>query len=779
MADLFISYSREDQEVARRFAEGFERAGLSVWWDQSLNPGEAFDQVTEQALEQARAVIVLWSKNSVSSRWVRAEATQANADGRLVPVMVEACKRPIMFELTHTADLSKWKGNLDDPTWQAFIASLQRFVRHGAHGVGEPGLPIQASKPSLRERLVAFASTLLAALSWTGSLLRRHAGSLALVLLGAAMAGLIAWQLRPQIAHEVTHFAVDLPGTWSLGEPLAISPDGRRIVYSIQRQLYVQRLDQDAPTPIPGATDAGNPFFSADGKSVAFFNEKQLKAVGFDGEAPHVLANIPTAPGLVGSWDADGRILFGQNGGFGLSQVAASGGEPVGFAALESKYSDFDYPDVLPGGKWVLFTAQLAGPDSRSWSKADIVAQNVATGERKLVLHEGHFARYLPTGHLVFARGGILYAVPMDAGSLAVRGQPVPVIQGVATNEVSGHAAFAVASNGTLAFVPGVPGGGGRGNTHRVVVRVNRAGEATALPGVPRDYRNPRPSPDGSKVAVEVAGTDDSVQIWIVNATSGVPTQLTVQGEENRFPVWTADGREVLYTSKRGDTYAIYRQPADGSGTARPVIEGSSDLVATDVIGRTLIYQDKGASGYRDIYSLELDSTAKPQPLLATPADETGARISPNGKWIVYASNETPGSGFSPRVYVRPFPNVAAGQRAVSDGNGLTPFWSPTGDQIFYVSTSGSFALMAMHLAETATTITPTGGAERLFDLNPFEFSLEGTQHTVIIVASPKSDGFVALSRAGSDTSGATASRPQVKVILNWFEELKQRVPVE
>jgi TolB-like protein/tetratricopeptide (TPR) repeat protein len=128
VADVFLSYSRDDQAIARRFAEGFQHEGFSVWWDQTLNAGEAFDQVTEQALDVAKAVVVLWSKRSVNSRWVRAEATQAQADGRLVPVMIEACKRPIMFELTHTAELQDWDGDPADAHWQSFVEGLRRLV---------------------------------------------------------------------------------------------------------------------------------------------------------------------------------------------------------------------------------------------------------------------------------------------------------------------------------------------------------------------------------------------------------------------------------------------------------------------------------------------------------------------------------------------------------------------------------------------------------------------------------------------------------------------------
>ena len=138
MPDIFLSYSRDDQETARRFAEGFERAGLGVWWDVTLRSGEAYDQVTEKALEEARAVVVLWSKKSVNSRWVRAEATQADRNSSLVPVMIEPCKRPIMFELTHTADLSSWSGDPDDKAWQALLSDVRRFVARGAPGLELP-----------------------------------------------------------------------------------------------------------------------------------------------------------------------------------------------------------------------------------------------------------------------------------------------------------------------------------------------------------------------------------------------------------------------------------------------------------------------------------------------------------------------------------------------------------------------------------------------------------------------------------------------------------------
>jgi hypothetical protein len=143
LPDIFLSYSRDDQATARRFAEGFEREGLTVWWDQTLRSGENYDQVTETALREAKAVVVLWSKRSVDSRWVRAEATQADRNGTLVPAMIEPCNRPIMFELKHTAQLAQWRGDAADPAWRAFLGDVRQFVNKEA-----PSSPAAISQPA-------------------------------------------------------------------------------------------------------------------------------------------------------------------------------------------------------------------------------------------------------------------------------------------------------------------------------------------------------------------------------------------------------------------------------------------------------------------------------------------------------------------------------------------------------------------------------------------------------------------------------------------------------
>jgi Tol biopolymer transport system component len=599
------------------------------------------------------------------------------------------------------------------------------------------------------------------------SLARRAAAGLVFAAIGALIAGAAAWTLRPAPESPITRFSVDLAGPVGFLDPLALSPDGRRIVYAANGQLYSQRLDQDEPTAIPGTEGGSNPFFSPDGESVAFFTQTQLKTVGFAGQLPRVIADIADAPGLVGAWDRNDRIFFGKTGGFGLSTVPAVGGEPVPFADLAA-YQDLDYPDVLPGDEWVLFTA---APNIGSWSQSDIVLQNIATGERKVVLKGAHYARYLPTGHLVFIRGATLLAAAFDLKSLEVTGPAVPVVQGVNSSETTGHSRYAVSANGTLVYVPGAADQSGGS----ALVQVGFDGKETALSSELRDYDDPRVSPDGRRIASSVTEPDGHVQIWITDLSTGGATQLTFEGTTNRHPVWTRDGREVLYTSKRGDKFSIYRKAADGTGEPMHVLDGTERLVATDVLpGNVLVYQDKSAAGSRDIQTMDLDDGGAAVPFLATDADEYGARVSPDGAWVAYLSNE---SGEA-RVYVRPYPNTSGGQRAVSQQLSNPPIWSRDGREIYFISGPPG-KLMAVPVTATETTITPARPkvAIDLF-IGPYQF------RTIVDTApfDAMPNGGIVASRFGglpSENPDSAAARPTVKVVLNWFDELRRLAPTQ
>jgi Tol biopolymer transport system component len=597
------------------------------------------------------------------------------------------------------------------------------------------------------------------------SLARRVAAGVVFAVIGGLIAGAAAWTLRPAPEGPVTRFSVDVAGSIGFSEPIALSPDGRRIVYAANGQLYSQRLDQDEPTAIPGTELGANPFFSPDGESIAFFTQTQLKTVGFAGQLPRVIADVSAAPGLVGVWDRKGRIFFGKTGSFGLSVVPAVGGEPAPFADLAG-YSDLDYPDVLPGEEWVLFTASHA---VGVWSDGDIVAQNIATGERKVVLKGGgHFARYVSTGHLLFVRGPTLMAAAFDPQRLEALGPAVPVVQGVSSDEPSGHSRYAVSANGTLIYVPGMAGE----SNQSALVRIAPDGNARALSTELRDYDDPRPSPDGTRVASSVTGADGHVQIWITDLSTGGGTQLSFEGTQNRHPVWTRDGREVLYTSKRGDTFAIYRKAADGTGETARVLDGTERLVATDVLpGNVLVYQDEGKAGSRDIlaFDLDLDHDAAAMPFLATDADEFGARVSPDGAWVAYVSNE---SGDA-RVYVRPYPNTSGGQRAVSQEHSSPPVWSRSGKEIYFLSGPPG-RLMSVSVASTPTTIT-LSRPKVLLDPFVGRYQFRTISDTAPYDALPNGD--LVASRLGGlppENPESAAARPTVRVVLNWFDELRR-----
>jgi serine/threonine protein kinase len=590
------------------------------------------------------------------------------------------------------------------------------------------------------------------------------------VVVTAMVGGIVAyafWRPAPEAERAVTRFSFPLEGRLSRDDALALSPDGGRIVYSVNGQLYTRRLDQDAMTALPGTEDGVHPFFSSDGESVAFFTNSQLKAVGFAGEVPRVLADIEPSRGIVGTWDDQGRIFFGQAGSFDLYAVSAVGGEPTIFAE-RGDYDDLDYPDVLPGGEWVIFSgSRTVG----NWSGGDVLVQNVSTGERKVVLAGGHFARYLPTGHLVFARNGTLYAVAFDIEQLETRGEAVPVVQSIATDETGGFAMYAVATNGTLIYEPGVSEGRGRA----AVVQVDREGRSRAVTREFGDYRRPRVSPDGRRIAVEVTDSTSATHIWVIDIATGSGAQLTFEGTENRYAIWAPDGGDVFFTSNRNGEYAIYRKPADGTGDATRVLPGSNVLIPTDVTPEgTLVYQDASEDGDRDILLFDLESGDAPRPFLATPADEGRARISSDGRWMVYVSDE---SGVL-RAYARPHPPAEGGRRAISAGPASAPTWSPGGDEIYFIGPPPG-PLMAVGLETSDNTIVPAAPRE-LFGF-VFSYEIPGLTDSFPYDVMPDG-GFVAVQRAEileAQEAGEADADSTLNVVLNWFAELERLVPTD
>jgi Tol biopolymer transport system component len=592
---------------------------------------------------------------------------------------------------------------------------------------------------------------------------RRALLPVAALAVGGAIGAVVVASLTVDQPKFLTQFAIDVEQRTG-SNPIAISPDGQRIVYAANDQLYVRRLDQTGNTAIPGTEGGQYPFFSPDGDTVAFFTNNELKTVGFAGEIPTVIAAIDQARGLVGTWGDNGQIYFGKSGSYPMFRVSAFGGTPEVFAEL-GDYSDFDYPQLLPGGEWLMFSASKT---NGNFNDADIVVQNLATGEREIVHEGGHYARYLDTGHLVFVHDGILNAALFDLDTRSIEPPIVPVVQEVAAESGGGLAGYAIAANGTLVYASGSATGGAS-----LIAHVDDDGNATPLTTELHNHGSIRLSPDSTRLAAEI--TDEgtgNIHIWIVDLDADDGEQLTFDGTINRSPVWTPDGEEIVYWSDR-DGGALWIQSADGSDEPRKLFDGTDQLVPTDFIDdSTLLYTEASDATQLDILTVDIDSDDPPIPFLATEFSESEAKVGPTGEWIVYQSNE---AGVQ-RLFVRPWPPTGGGQKAVSEDFGVIPIWSGGGDAIYFIDNG---QMMTASVRYTPTTITISREQQR-YDFNTYfvRFATTAGSRPFDYMEHDGVPGIVALQPSAGDATEALLEA-RLNIVLNWLEYLKERVPVE
>jgi serine/threonine-protein kinase len=583
------------------------------------------------------------------------------------------------------------------------------------------------------------------------SLIRRRNLTVAIAAVATAAAGglLLIGMLRAADdgPRQITRTTVLLPAHQELdisggASPLALSPDGRRLAYvartSARTTLYVRDLNAFEATPVTGTDGAAYPFFSPDGQSLAFFADGKLKRVSLPGGSPVTVCDVPVG-GHGGTWGPDDTIVF-DPGASGLMRVQVRGGtaERVTSEEPEMDSRDLSWPQFLPGGRALIATV---GHDEY----APLVVLSLDT-RRWQRIGEGFQAQYVPTGHLIFhapgVREGELQAVGFDAERLAVDGDPRAVVDGVFRSQGAGGAYFA-AGGGHLVFA--------RGGHARMLVRVDRHGRRTPLLDERRGFRIPRISPDGRHVAVTVDPRPSQVWVYDLARRSGVP--LATQGH-SMSPVWTPDGRQVTYTTnaghQKGDGELFWRT-ADAGRAAEQLLtlkdwqHGS----AWSSDGRTLFFSNDHPTSRVDIWMLTRDGD--PRPLIVSAARELAARLSPDDRWLAYASDE---SGRM-EVYVRPFPNVGAGKWPVSTDGGSWPVWAPSGRELFYLDGS---AMMSVALGQDPTF--RVGSPELLFT-GPFE---TGSPQFDI---SPDGTYFI-MVEADPD------ARPtQIHVVLNWLEELR------
>lgn len=628
---------------------------------------------------------------------------------------------------------------------------LEKDSRRRLHDIGDARIEIED----------AIASPLpVAGKKTTWTTLRDHPIrlSLAVMMVCALAISFFVWKLQPTSLPShgpVMRFTVTLPSTERLTgmdfPSIAISPAGSHLAYVASRggtsQLFLRRMDSLQSEPISGTEQALGPFFSPDGHWIGFFAGGKLMKVSIQGGAPASLCYAPIGFGAV--WGRDDTITFAPTGGSGLLQVPSGGGTPRAVTRLNSEKGEISHrwPDLLPDGKTVLFTVGALG----SWDDAQIVAQSLQTGERHILIVGGTSPHYVPTGNLIYVRGGTLLAVPFDVAQSKVTGPPVAVLPRV-WESVDGAAQLSTSPLGHLVYVPGGPPG-----SMHTLVWVSRKNDVEPLAAPPDAYSDPRLAPDGRRLAVTITRTSENV--WIYDIPTGNFTQLTFDGN-NSMPVWMPpDGARLAFASNRTGPLNLFWRRTDEGGSDERLTTSELLQVPCSWLpgGRGLVFVENSPTTGRDIRMLSMDGDLSIRPVLQSPSNETGPALSPDGRWLAYVSDE---SGRN-EVYVSSFPG-AQGKWQVSVDGGTEPLWSHDGSEIFY--------RIGNHLMAARITTTPS------FKRNTPQSLFEGAYDRGK-ASRPAYDVSADGARFLFVRSGDKESAPiELEVILEWFQELKHRV---
>jgi serine/threonine-protein kinase len=546
-----------------------------------------------------------------------------------------------------------------------------------------------------------------------------------------------------------------LPGLDLLDRPsrsaFALSADGRRLVFTGMKdgrpQLYVRNLDQERATAISGTEGAAGPFLSPDGTWVGFWSAGALRKVAVDGGPAVVLCETPLPDGA--SWGDDDQIVFAQGG---LSAVPAEGGRPRILTTPVADRGEVSHrlPHLLPGGDAVLFTVKKSV--IWGWDRAEVVVQGLAGGDRRVLVPGGADARYLPTGHLVYANGGTLMAVAFDLPRRELAGAPVPLLEGVMHAQNgdnpqvdSGAAQFSVSAAGTLVYASG----GVYPEIESSMVVMDRSGRIQPLPAPPRPYLGPRLSPDGRSVAVQAKST-----LWRYEMSRDAMVRL--QGDAG-FPTWSPDGSQIVFTTPGG----LRRVAADGGDPETLTVTTGTTLhlpMSISPDGARLAYVEWRPGSKHDVWELPL-AGGESRPLVQSAFDENHPQFSPDGRWLAYASDE---SGRE-EVYVRPA-SGRGGTYPASTGGGTTPLWARSGRELFY--RQGSL-LMAVDVRPGPQ---PSFGSPRpILEMPARPASVYTRDYDVT------SDDRRFLMLRERETPSAAVGHAEV--VLGWFEELRSRAP--
>ena len=645
------------------------------------------------------------------------------------------------------------------PVRHLIARCLDRDVRRRLRDIGEARIVLD--DPGA---LASAARTDVHAVAPPRPLWRRAMPTVLSAIVVGGLAGTAAWHLKPSPPLAVSRFQFTLPDDQSFTglarRVVDIAPDGAQMVYAANGRLYLRSMSEREATAIQGTEGfvaVTNPVLSPDGRSVAFHAtyDQALKRIAVTGGAAVTICAADIPFGM--SWGPS-DIVFSA-GSKGIMRVSPNGGTPDVLVSLRDGEMA-ESPQMLPGGQHVLFTL-VTGTGPNRWDTAHIVAQSVATGERKTIMQGGSDARYVPTGHIVYAVSGRVFAVPVDAQRLEVTGSPVPVVTGVRRASLSGASNFSFSRNGTLVYLPGTSSSSGQVE----IALTDRKGASESLRLPPGAYQVPRVAPDGARIAF---GTDDGkeaiIYTYVLSGGSGM--QRLTFGGNNRFPTWASNNRVAFQSDREGDL-AIFWQSAAGGGAERltkPEPGTSHVPESWSPKGDTFLFSvTKGSDVSLWTYSMQ-DRKATPFGNVQS-ATLTNAVFSPDGRWVAYTSTQRNRA----MIFVQPFPVSGAQHQLPASEIASHPLWSPNGKEMFYNPAPGQIAwvsvttqpMFAFGNPQTAPRPFQTGppSVRRAFDITP-------------------GGRFVGLTDQ-ERTESRTPMAPQIQVVLNWHEELKRLVPTK
>ncbi len=575
---------------------------------------------------------------------------------------------------------------------------------------------------------------------------------------GVAAVAILAAVLSPMLRRspasaDVVRFTLSAPSGQQLGPSAALSPDGRRIAFiandpSGKATLWSRSLDGLALRAFPGTENARYPFWSPDGRSIGFFSGQRLRRVEADGGTPQTICR--SGLGFGGTWGPDGTILFSSAFGTGILAVSAAGGEPVAATAIVASRGDSAHlwPVFLPDGRHFVLIARNLDPE-----KSVIALAALGSTETRPLFRTDSGAIYADPGYLLFARESTLLAQKLDLDKLRIEGESHPVVERIRFFTPETSVLASASSNGTLLY--------GLWNHQKRLVSVDRKGRELANLGDVGDYEEVVLSPDGRRAAVTKRDPTQgqNLDLWIVDAVTGVSSRFTSDRTDEFSPSWFPDGDRINYITEHAGFYDFSERAASG-GPERVVFQSKYDKTYPEISpdGRFLVFSSSETGGFNDLAWVPLTGESRTASMNATAEfDETFVTFSPDSRWLTYQSDE---SGQT-EVYVRRFPS-GPGQRVSSSGGGM-PVWRRDGKELFFVSRDGM--LMSVAVTEGNSRLE-TGAPQPLFEIRLNDTILPFRRKYDVY---PDGERFLVIRRA------AESDPDTVVVALNWTGMLRKK----